>query len=76
MLKQKKGKEAWLKFVFRAISLPALIIAGQIVNGLWDRYYASSHPYVKENDLVTLSNHALTCLSPSVSMITLTADSI
>lgn len=33
-------------------------------------------PYVKENDLVTLSDHALTCLSPSVSTISLSADNI
>lgn len=70
MPRHAQTEEAWLKFVFGAISLLAFIIAWQIVNGLWQRYYASSHPYVKENDLVTLSNHALTCLSPSVSLIT------
>lgn len=70
MPRHAQTEEAWLKFVFGAISLLAFIITWQIVNGLWQRHYASSHPYVKENDLVTLSNHALTCLSPSVSLIT------
>lgn len=49
-------------------------MACQIVNGLWERYYASSHTYVKGDDLVTLSNHALTSLSLSV--ISLTGDNI
>lgn len=70
MPRHAQTEEAWLKFVFGAISLLAFIITWQIVNGLWQRYYASSHPYVKENDLVTLWNYALTCLSPSVSLIT------